>query len=122
VSLRFFADHCVPNYVIRALENEGHDVFRLRDFLPTDAPDLTVISKAQELGCILISLDGDFANIIMFPPSEFMGIVALQLRNRPEVLPRLVERLMDYILAHPEMGHYHGLFLLVEPDRIRIRT
>lgn len=121
MSLKFFADHCVPTYVIRSIERMGHKVLRLRDYLPTDAPDKAVILKAQELGCILISLDGDFANIIMFPPSEFMGIIALQLKNHPDILPGLMNRLGDYLIAHPEGQHYKGLLLVVNVDAIRIR-
>ena len=121
MSLKFFADHCVPAYVIGSIERMGHKVLRLRDYLPTDAPDKTVILKAQELGCILISLDGDFANIIMFPPSEFMGIIALQLKDHPDILPDLMNRLGDYLIAHPEGQHYKGLLLVVNVDAIRIR-
>ena len=121
MSLRFFADHCVPKYVISALESAGHEVLRPRDYLPTDAPDPTVISKAQELRCLLTSLNGDFANIIMFPPSEFMGIIALQLEDHPDILTDLMNRLNNYLIAHPEGQRYEGILLVVSVDAIRIR-
>jgi predicted nuclease of predicted toxin-antitoxin system len=62
MSLRFFADHCIPNSVIGELSNAGHEVFRLRDYISTDSPDPTVIEKAQEIGAILISLSQTFYN------------------------------------------------------------
>ncbi len=65
MTLRFFADHCISNFIIQTLRDAGHEVFRLRDYIPADSPDLVVISKVQELDSILISLNGDFYLPIM---------------------------------------------------------
>ena len=86
-----------------------------------ESSDPVVISKAQELKAILISLNGDFANIFNYPPADYQGIVALQVRNHPEVLPQIVSRLKDYLSANPDMVHYKGKLFLVEVHRIRIR-
>jgi predicted nuclease of predicted toxin-antitoxin system len=121
MGLRFFADHCVPNSVIRVLQNAGHQVFVLRENIPLDSSDAVVIVKAQELDAILLSLNGDFADITTYPPSEFKGIIALQVKNHPEVIPALMERLMKYISGHPELADYRGKLLVAEVHRIRIR-
>ncbi len=121
MGLRFFADQCVPTVVIETLRDADYEVWYLRDYLPIESPDLVVISKAQELGMILISLNGDFANIFDYPPSNYQGIIALQVRNHPEVLPQIVSRLTDYLSANPDMGHYKGKLFLIEVHRIRIR-
>jgi len=39
MSLRFFADHCIPSSVIGALRDAGHEVLVLRDWLPKNSPD-----------------------------------------------------------------------------------
>ena len=121
MSLKFFADHCVPNAVIRALHDAGHQVFILREHIPKDSPDSVVIAKAQKLNALLVSLNGDFADIVIYPPSQYKGIIALQVKNHPEVIPALMERLMRYFSTHPAMNHYQGKLLLVEAHRIRIR-
>ena len=121
MGLRFFADQCVPNAVVDALDDAGHQVWRVRDYIPVESPDSVVISKAQELNAILISLNGDFADIVTYPPANYKGIVALQVRNHPEVLPQMLSRLKDYLSTHPDMTHYVGQLLLVEAHRIRIR-
>ena len=121
MGLRFLADQCVPNVVIETLRDAGYEVWCLRDYLPIESPDLVVISKAQELGMILISLNGDFANIFNYPPNNYQGIVALQVRNHPEVLPQIVSRLVDYLSVNPDIEHYTGKLFLVEVHRIRIR-
>ena len=121
MGLRFFADQCVSNAVVDALRDAGNEVWRVRDYIPVELPDSVVISKAQELNTILISLNGDFADIVAYPPADYKGIVALQVRNHPEVLPQMISRLKDYLSAHPDMTHYVGQLLLVEVHRIRIR-
>ena len=119
--MSFFADHCVPESVAEALEAEGHGVVRLRDRLPTDAPDPEVIGEAQQLDAVLLSFNGDFSDLVGYPPQDFGGIVSLQVKGRPEVLEHLTRRLADYLEAHPERAHYRGKLLLVEVHRIRVR-
>ena len=121
MALQFLADHCVPNSVIQSLRQANHEVLRLKDLLPVESPDAAVIAKAQEIGAILLSLNGDFADIVTYPPERYKGIVALQVRNHPEVLPHLMARLAAYLKAAPAVEHYRGKLLVVEVDRIRIR-
>lgn len=77
MNLLFFADHCVPTSIIRGLQENQFTVFRLRDYLPTESPDEVVIAKAQELSSVLVSLDGDFSDIVRYPPYQYKGILAL---------------------------------------------
>lgn len=85
MGLRFFADHCVPNSVIQGLFDASHEVIRLRDQIPIESPDSIVIAAAQELDSILVSLNGDFTDKLNYPPENYKGIVALQVRNHPEI-------------------------------------
>ncbi len=121
MSLRFFADHCISNFIVQMLRDAGYEVFRLRDYLPTDSSDSAVISKAQELNSILVSLNGDFADIVLYPPTNYKGIIALQVRNHPEIIPQLMEVLENYLSGHTDMVNYKGKLLLVEVHRIRVR-
>ena len=74
----------------------------------------------SELGAILISLNGDFADIINYPPANFGGIIALQVRNHPES-PAIVMRLLTYLGEHPESEDWAGKLFLAEAHRIRIK-
>jgi predicted nuclease of predicted toxin-antitoxin system len=103
------------------LRDAGHEVLRMRDYMAADAPDQLVISKAQELDAILLSLNGDFANIVTYPPARYKGILALQVRNHPEAIPRLTERLRAYLSAHDRMQHYSGKLFIADTHRIRTR-
>lgn len=120
MTLRFFADHCIPNFIVQSLREAGHEVFRLKDHIPADSPDSTVMSEAQKLDSILISLNSDFADIVAYPPADYKGIIALQVRNHPGIIPQLVGRLKDYLSAHPDMSNYKGKLLVVEVHRIKV--
>jgi hypothetical protein len=85
------------------------------------SPDHVVIAKAQEIDSVLLSLNGDFADIVTYPPKKYKGIVALQMRNHSEILPHLLARLVAYLGHHSEMEHFRGKLFVVEADRIRIR-
>ena len=60
MALRFLADHCVSNSTIQTIREANHEVLRLRDVLPVESSDMVVITKAQEIDAILLSLNGDF--------------------------------------------------------------
>ena len=122
MSLRFFADHCVPDSAVQILQDADYTVLRLRDYIPTDSSDCIVISKAQELDAILLSLNGDFADIVSYPPARYKGIVTLQVRNHPEIIPQLMEKLKAHLSNHDDMKHYSGRLLVVETYRIRSRV
>lgn len=121
MNLRFFADHCVPNSAVHALQNAGYEVLRLKDHMPADSKDPAVIAKAVETDAVLFSLNGDFADIVTYPPADYRGIIALQVHNHPQILPQLMTRLLGYLSAHPQAEHYVGKLLVVEVHRIRIR-
>ncbi len=121
MSLRFFSDQCVPAEITETLRGHGHQVTLLREVLPIRSPDPIVIARARELGAILLSLNGDFSDIVAYPPSRHIGILAIQLHNHPEIIPRLMERLVAFLDDHPDQDFYHGKLFLVEVHRVRIR-
>ena len=103
--MRLFIDQCVPRSVSQSLKNAGHEVELLRSHLPINARDSDVIKCAQSIEGILVTLNGDFADIINYPPALFGGIVALQVKNHPESLPAIVMRLLTYMGEHAEKKH-----------------
>ena len=121
MSLRFLSDQCVPAEITATLRRHGHEVTLLREVLPIRSPDPVVIAKAQELGAVLVSLNGDFADIVAYPPAHYLGIIAIQLHNHPEIIPQLMTGLIAYFDAYPDQEFYRGKLFLVEVHRVRIR-
>jgi uncharacterized protein (DUF433 family) len=105
----------------KPLREANHEVLRLKDVLPVESSDTIVITKAQEIDAILLSLNGDFSHIVNSPPKSYKGIVAMQMHNHSEILPKLIARLTAYLKAHTTMYHCRGKLFVVEVDRIRIR-
>ena len=120
MSLRFFVDHCISNFIIRSLRDAGYKVFQLKDHIAKDSADSSVISKAQELDSILVSLNGDFADIVIYPPENYKGIIALQVRDHPEIIPQLIATLKNYLSEHPEKDYYEKKLFVVEVHRVRV--
>ena len=85
MGLKFFADHCIPNSIIQGLLDAGHEVFRLKDYIPIESPDAIVMATAQRLDSILVSLNGDFSDKLNYPPGYYKGIVS----SRSEIIRRL---------------------------------
>jgi len=81
-----------------------------------------VIAKAQELDCVLLSLNGDFSDIVTYPPARYGGIIALQLHNHPEIIPALMGLLGRYLDAQPAREFFRGKLFIVEVHRIRVRS
>lgn len=121
MSLRFFSDQCVPAEISETLRQHSHQVTLLREVLPIRSLDPAVIAKAQALGAILLTLNGDFADIVAYPPANYLGIVAMQLHNHPEIIPQLMKGLITFLDRHPTQDFYHGKLFLVEVHRVRIR-
>ena len=119
--LRFFADQCLPADVSTALRTVG-EVTLLRQVLPIRAQDPVVIKKAQELDSTLVTVNGDFADVVEYPPANFGGIIALQLHNHPETVRAVIQQLCGYIGDHPDREFYRGKLFIVEVHRVRIRT
>ena len=94
----------------------------LRYYLPTDSPDQNVIEKAKSLESILVSLNGDFADIVAYPPQDYGGIIAVQLHDHPEAIPSLMTGLREFLTQHDDATYYRGKLFLIEPHRIRIRS
>ncbi|NOS72327.1 MAG: DUF5615 family PIN-like protein [Verrucomicrobia bacterium] len=121
MKLRLFSDQCVPREITERLKTAGHEVVLLREVLPIRAPDQEVISKAQQESAVLLSLNGDFSDIVVYPPALHGGIIAIQLHNHPEAIPSLMKGLISFLKANPDAEYYRGKLLIVEPHRIRIR-
>jgi hypothetical protein len=98
------------------------EVTLLRQVLPIRSLDSAVIKKAQELDSILLTVNGDFADVVEYPPANFGGIIALQLHNHPEIVRAVIEQLCRFIHEHTDRDFYRGKLFLVEVHRVRIRT
>ena len=121
MSLPFLCDQCVPASIGDLLRAAGHRVVLLREVLPIRAINPDVLGKAQQIDAVLLSLNGDFSDIVAYPPARSGGIVAVQLHNHPETIPSLMRHLISYLAANPSRDFCRGKLLLAEAHRMRLR-
>ena len=122
MKFRFFSDHCVPFAIARTLQQHDHEVAAIRDHLPVNSPDPVVIVKAQELDAVLLSLNGDFSDIVAYPPAKYRGIVAIQLHNHPETIPAVMATLTTFLEQQTDKNFFGGKLAIIEAHRIRFRS
>jgi len=119
--LSFLADQCVAFPFIRILRENHCVVQLLKEHLPKESADLLVIKKAQELNLILLTEDGDFGNIIQYPPANYKGIVVIQMK-KPDQMPDLQIRLKQLIESYKKSDDYQQKLFVLDPHKIRIRS
>ena len=108
----------MPRSTKANLESLGHDVADVRDFLPPAAPDSDVASLAVQENRIIITRDQDFANILLYPPERYPGIIVLRVHAlKPAEMNRLIE---IFLTANPPELIRQSLIIL-EADRFRRR-
>jgi predicted nuclease of predicted toxin-antitoxin system len=61
------------------LRSLGHDAVTVVEIDLGGADDSAVRAAAIASGRILVTLDGDFANVLRYPPAETPGIIRLRL-------------------------------------------
>ncbi|OQX62348.1 MAG: hypothetical protein B5M51_06280 [Anaerolinea sp. 4484_236] len=116
--MKFKIDENLPIEVAERLRQEGHDALTVIEQYLNGASDSDLASICQEEKRIIITLDTDFANIRIYPPSQFLGLIVLRLQWQDKfhvlkILERLIPKLDNEMLKHH--------LWIVEETRIRIR-
>ena len=116
--MRIKVDQNLPREVADVLRSAGHDAVTVNDQQMAGAPDdqLAAVVRAERRG--LITLDIDFADVRLFPPTLHAGLIVLRLQrqDKPHVLAvvgRLAQLLDGQDLA--------GQLWIVDETRVRIR-
>jgi predicted nuclease of predicted toxin-antitoxin system len=107
-SLFLFLDHCVPDSVAEVLKKYGHTIRFLREWLPTDSPDVLVATVSENEGSILVSIDGDFRKIAPRIPQgarqRFRKLSHIRLECPEPQAARRLEQAMSFIEAEAALA------------------
>jgi predicted nuclease of predicted toxin-antitoxin system len=95
----------------------GHDVATVRDQAMCSCSDRHLIATCRDEGRCLVSLDLDFANPLLFKPSDYAGIAVLRLPGKPT--PDDLCEVTDTLLAELADAAIRGRLWIVERGRIR---
>jgi len=95
----------------------GHDVATVAGQGLASAPDPQVIDACRAEGRCLVTLDLDFSNPLVFPPSDFPGIAVIRLPRRPT--PADLYAAVRVLIAALDRERISGKLWIVERFRIR---
>jgi predicted nuclease of predicted toxin-antitoxin system len=101
----------------RRFADAGHDVSTVADQGLAGAVDRRLIEVCQAERRLLVTLDLDFSNPLVFPPDQYAGIAVLRLPKRltPVDLDAAVGTLIAALASRP----IEGKLWIVERRRIR---
>ena len=100
------------------LAEDGHDVSSVALQKMEAEPDSEVIAACLREGRVLVTLDLDFANPFIFPPSEYPGIAELRLPKKASAEDGL--QVVATLAEGLQKNDITGKLWIVERSRIRI--
>lgn len=115
--MRFKVDENLHVEVADLLRGQGHDALTVFDQGLRGRDDRDIADTCWSEKRVLLSLDLDFSNILMFPPENYPGLIVLRLRLKGRAAVRhVVTRVMDHLNKEPLVGR----LWIVDEHRIRI--
>jgi len=114
--MRFLADENVSRLVIERLRAGGFDVISIGE-TRSGTPDKDVLEAADAEGCILITEDHDFGELVIRQRLGVRGMILLELdrlsnATEADVVAEVVSTHADKLL---------GNLVVIEPGRVRVR-
>ncbi len=83
----------------------------------TGSDDQTVLAAAIAEERVLVTMDHDFGNTLLYPPSSTHGIAIIN--PPPRVSRRFLESMLESFLIAYQGNQLKGKLWIVEPGRIR---
>lgn len=118
--MRFLIDADMPRSLADVIHEHGHQALDVRDIGPSLAFDADIAAYAQVERLCIITGDFGFANIHVYPPSEYAGIIVLSLpRNATS---KYINSLAAGLLTQADLlTQLPGKLAIVEAGRVRLR-
>jgi predicted nuclease of predicted toxin-antitoxin system len=116
--MKFKLDENLPLEIAVTFQDSGHEVDTVQSEGLVGAPDVEILDHARAEDRILLTLDKGIADVRLFPPSEYPGIVLFRpaTSGRGEVL-RFVQQALPNLLSTNVSGH----LVIISPRGIRVR-
>ncbi len=116
--MRLKLDENLGHSAAALLSEAGHDAVTVYAQGLAGARDSGVLEACRAEARCLVTLDLDFANPLVFPPSEYQGIAVMRLarQSTPEILLTTLRTLVEGLRREPILGK----LWIVEPGRIRV--
>ena len=104
--------------MVDGLRNMGHDVFDVKEQGLENLSDPEIFRLAQKEQRILVTMDKDFSNILLYPPGEHQGIIVVKLyRLKVADATKLFLDAMNDIKSED----FTGNLVIIDRSKTRIR-
>ncbi|MHB8841891.1 MAG: DUF5615 family PIN-like protein [Candidatus Aquicultor sp.] len=115
-SLRFLVDVGVSKKLEKWLQDQGYDVLSVRDIDPRMF-DSKILEMAVSEGCMVITMDRDFGELVFNSGLSHTGVLLLRLENarseeKIEAVNKILEKYSDKLI---------NKFCVFKDGRLRIR-
>ncbi len=116
--MRIFIDECVWQVTRDFVQQLGHDMATAEERGLAGADDDLVLAQAVAENRVLLTRDMDLSNILLYPPSNYLGIIILKIRP---LNIDAVHRLLASALAHFTQNTIRQALVIVDPNKFRER-
>ena len=115
--MKFKLDENFGQSVLDVFKRRGFDCHTVHDEGLVGAEDPDVLAAAVAEDRILVTLDRDFMNVLIYPPEATAGVAVVQLGKR--MSRSLLASVIDAFLTACEQKLIRGKLWIIEPGRIR---
>jgi predicted nuclease of predicted toxin-antitoxin system len=118
--VHFLIDADLPRSLKPLIERYGYEATDVRDIGLGSAKDPPIAAYAQTHRVCLLTGDFGFADIRNYVPTDYAGIVVLELPRNATA--SFIARLMESLLVQPDVvAKVEGRLAIVAPGRVRLR-
>jgi predicted nuclease of predicted toxin-antitoxin system len=117
--LKFKIDENLPQEYAEILQEAGYSADTVSDEGLSGSADPIVFATCQFEGRILITLDLDFSNLTVYPPSTHHGIIVI--RSKAQDKPTLIA-LFRRLVPLLNQRRPDGELWIAGPEQIRFRS
>lgn len=111
-------DENLPDDLALFFRESGYDAMSVREQDLNGSPDRLISRICIQEQRILVSLDLDFADIRMYPPEEYAGLIVFRLKSQDrDSIIKASKKVID-CLAEETIRH---CLWIVEDNNLRIR-
>ncbi len=116
--MNFLADANIFAPMVHGLRQMGHDVYDIKEQGLGTLPDSEIFSLAQDTKRILVTMDKDFTNILLYPPGEHEGIIVARLSRL-----KIESGTATFLNAIKSLGEdeIRGNIVIIDYQRTRVR-
>lgn len=112
--MRFLVDENVRKEVIDFLRSGGHDIL----VVASGSKDFQIAKIAKETKRVILTHDQHFADILLYPPEEYSGIIRIKIH--PPTAPIIISALKD-LLKKLTSSQADKKLIILEKNGFRIR-